>query len=207
MPKRKTTKSKPPAKPDGKPVKSDPAWQAQVVLLPESQATVALHSIIPKNDKGDPEVPLPGLHKELKSIADAVNSGDVSRPERVAISQITVLDRLFARLIEIAFQNLARGQFESLLRVALKAQSQCARTIETLAALKNPAVIARQFNLANQQVVQNGPIQPPETPQESANELNAPPQAIENTNPANSSFCTIQKSPAQEMCREMRQEP
>lgn len=44
------------------------------------------------------------------------------------------------------------------MRLALKAQAQCARTIEVLAAIKNPPVIyAKQANIANgPQQVNNG---------------------------------------------------
>lgn len=46
---------------------------------------------------------------------------------------------------------------ETLLRLALKAQTQCRATLETLAAIKNPPVIfAKQANIANgQQQINN----------------------------------------------------
>jgi hypothetical protein len=48
-------------------------------------------------------------------------------------------------------------QFERLLRLALKAQSQCRATLETLAVIRNPPVFARQANIANgPQQVNNG---------------------------------------------------
>jgi hypothetical protein len=47
-------------------------------------------------------------------------------------------------------------QKEQYLRLALKPQSQCRATIETLAVLKNPPVFTRQANIAGQQVVNNG---------------------------------------------------
>ena len=43
------------------------------------------------------------------------------------------------------------------MRLALKAQAQCTRTLEVLAAIKNPpVVIAKQANIAQQQQVNNG---------------------------------------------------
>jgi len=47
---------------------------------------------------------------------------------------------------------------ETYMRLALKAQSQCARTIEVLAAMKNPPVVfAKQANISHgHQQVNNG---------------------------------------------------
>jgi hypothetical protein len=49
-------------------------------------------------------------------------------------------------------------QFEANLRLALKAQSQCVRTLEVLGAIKNPPVVfAKQANIAHgPQQVNNG---------------------------------------------------
>lgn len=49
------------------------------------------------------------------------------------------------------------------MRLALRAQAQSARTLETLAALKNPTVFAKQLNLASQQVVNNAGKLPAKT--------------------------------------------
>jgi hypothetical protein len=61
----------------------------------------------------------------------------------------------------------SRGEYpkaaETYLRLALKAQSQCRATVETLAAIKNPPVVfARQANINNggQQQVNNGGAPP-----------------------------------------------
>ena len=46
---------------------------------------------------------------------------------------------------------------ETYLRLALKAQAQCARTIEVLQEMKNPRpLVINQANVAAQQSVQNG---------------------------------------------------
>jgi hypothetical protein len=48
------------------------------------------------------------------------------------------------------------------MKLALKAQAQCRATIETLAAIKNPPVFAKQANIANgPQQVNNGSAHPP----------------------------------------------
>jgi hypothetical protein len=49
-------------------------------------------------------------------------------------------------------------RLEQYMRLALKAQSQCRATLETLAQMKNPPVFTPQANVAGQQVVNNGTI-------------------------------------------------
>ena len=91
--------------------------------------------------------------------------GGTSHLERVAVSQITTLDHIFRHMAQLAMLNVTTPQFEKIMKLGLKAQSQCARTMETLATLKNPAIIAKQLNMAHQQVVNNAPMaasQPPE---------------------------------------------
>ena len=68
------------------------------------------------------------------------------------MAQAVTLNTIFARCAGKAAQNL-EGQHlegtERYMRLALKAQSQCRTTIETLAILKNPTTIfARQANIA-----------------------------------------------------------
>lgn len=51
------------------------------------------------------------------------------------------------------------GATDTYMRLALRAQAQCARTVEALATIKNPPMVfARQANIANQQIVSNGPV-------------------------------------------------
>ena len=68
------------------------------------------------------------------------------------MAQAVTLNTIFARCAVQASRNL-EGQHlegtERYLRLALKAQSQCRTTIETLAIVKNPTTIfARQANIA-----------------------------------------------------------
>lgn len=57
------------------------------------------------------------------------------------------------------------GAFESYMRLALKAQAQTVRTIEVLAAIKNPPVVfARQANISHgHQQMNNGTATPTHT--------------------------------------------
>ena len=74
------------------------------------------------------------------------------------MNQATALQTLFARLAERGMGNDNVGPFEANMRMALRAQSQCRATLETLAAIKNPPVIyARQANVTTgPQQVNNG---------------------------------------------------
>jgi hypothetical protein len=96
------------------------------------------------------------LRKEITRACDEVNAGNMRLPERMAMAQAHTLDALFHRLAQRAIENFGAHWFEPYMKLALRAQAQSARTLETLAALKNPTIFARQLNVANQQVVNNG---------------------------------------------------
>lgn len=97
-------------------------------------------------------------------------------------AQAVTLNSIFTELASRAHSNI--GHFidpvETYTRLALKAQSQCRATWETLAAMKNPPVVfTRQMNVANNQQINNGtppgaappsPTRTPET-QSQPNEL------------------------------------
>ena len=84
-------------------------------------------------------------------------------------------------------ENLGGQWFEPYMRLALRAQAQSARALETLAALKTPAIFAKQLNVANQQVVNQGAV-PPSQGAGSVPELREP--------ASNSSFGAIENSRA-----------
>lgn len=100
------------------------------------------------------------LHQAIAKSAEAVCSGDLSEPEAMLMAQAHSLNTLFTALAQRAAANM--GEYmqatETYLRMALKAQSQCRATLETLAEIKNPrsVTITRQANIAGQQVVNNG---------------------------------------------------
>jgi hypothetical protein len=109
-----------------------------------------------------------GDHLELNALvmalsdqAKAVQGGDLGRPEAMLIVQAHTLDAIFNELAQRAAMNMGQhlGAFEAYMRLALKAQSQSRTTVETLAAIKNPAPVAfvRQANIAaGPQQVNNG---------------------------------------------------
>ena len=100
------------------------------------------------------------LAKELQTQIEAVNSGDLRRAEGMLIAQAHTLDGLFNALVGRSLKNMGEymGAAETYLRLALKSQSQCRATLETLAQIKNPPIVyAKQANITNgPQQVNNG---------------------------------------------------
>jgi hypothetical protein len=98
------------------------------------------------------------LASELAKQIGEVNNGDMKRPEAMLLAQAHTLDELFNNLARRAKNQEYLSNFETYLRLALKAQTQCRATLETLAAIKNPPIVyAKQANFANgHQQVNNG---------------------------------------------------
>lgn len=138
---------------------------ARNLLQPETQACllVGMAYMDVKID-GQPTFNAVAFRDELKIINEQVARGDMSHPERTAMAQVKTLDWLFSLLAAHAFADVQSPDFEKLMRLAFRAQSQCARTMETLAALKSPAIFTKQLNVANQQVVNNGAVPPAPSP-------------------------------------------
>lgn len=108
---------------------------------------------------------LHSLVKELGNQCDNVRSGNLARAESLLVTQAHTLDAIFNELARRAALNMGEyiNATDRYLRLALKAQSQCRATLETLAAIKNPPVIyAKQANIANgPQQINNGPQSAP----------------------------------------------
>ncbi|MBI2791357.1 MAG: hypothetical protein HYX61_05315 [Gammaproteobacteria bacterium] len=103
----------------------------------------------------DPNVALQNLIEAGKKIKD----GDLECLENVLIIQAHTLDMMFNNLACRASNRDYVSQTEAYMRLALKAQTQCRATIETLANIKNPPHVAfvKQANIGhNQQVNNNG---------------------------------------------------
>lgn len=123
----------------------------RVVTQPEFQAAFSVMSAF----NGGGTMNLASLLSQFRDAADAVHEGKMEGPERIAMSQAKLLDMLFHELLRRGMANLENSHGEALMRLALKAQAQSSRTLETLAVLKKPPVFAHQVNMANQQVVNN----------------------------------------------------
>ncbi|NOT13891.1 MAG: hypothetical protein HOP23_19080 [Methylococcaceae bacterium] len=87
-----------------------------------------------------------------------VTNGSLDRPEAMLLSQAQTLDELFNNLARKAHDQTHMPHYETFLRLAFKAQSQCRSTLETLATIKNPPVVyAKQANISNgHQQINNG---------------------------------------------------
>lgn len=141
---------------------------AEVALRPSIRAAVSAQRFV-KPEFGD--VDLTALADELSRQIKAVTSGDLRRPEAMLIAQAHVLEGIFHELARRAGLNM--GEYlqaaETYMRLALKAQSQCRATLETLATIKNPPVaFVRQANIAH------GPQQVNNAPQAEASRAREP---------------------------------
>ena len=91
----------------------------------------------------------------MKKAGDEAVAGDLGRVERMLANQLLTLDVMFHNLAQRAHRQEQFRGIETLMRLALKAQSQARATAETLGVLKNPMpAFVRQTNIAhgNQQV-------------------------------------------------------
>ena len=102
--------------------------------------------------KGTPEgLVLEEITRDLQERNDEVWDGDLKQLEAMLNAQAHSLGAMFHALAERAALNLGKHleTTETYLKLAFRAQSQCARTLEALAGIKSPPmVIARQANIA-----------------------------------------------------------
>ena len=127
------------------------------------------------NSPAPDELTIDALVAELDAQAKAVNTGDLSRGEAMLTAQAHTLDTIFGTCARRAQASELLNHFEAYTRVALRAQSQCRATWETLAQMKNPAPVAfvKQANIAaGPQQVNNGPAPEPSRARENTNRPN-----------------------------------
>ena len=130
---------------EAKPGESESRARARAILRPSVGAACAARAIEPGLADA---VPFADLVDELAHQVKAVQEGKLARPEGLLTAQAHTLDLLFNRLLRRAMGSDTIPPFEANMKMALRAQAQCARTIEVLSALKNPpVVIARQANV------------------------------------------------------------
>ena len=102
----------------------------------------------------------------LTAQVNSIHSGDLKRAEELLISQAQTLDTIFHQLVRRSVGNMGQGHYlqaaDTYMRSALRAQSQCRATLETLAVIKNPTPIAfvRQANIAHGAQQVNNAAQP-----------------------------------------------
>ena len=129
---------------------------ARTVLRPTVQAAVTLKAY----GKGYGDLDLSGLIDALTAQTEAVTDGDLGRGEAMLTAQAHTLDAVFNNLARRANDAEYMDNFDRYLKLALRAQSQCRATWETLATVKNPPMVGyvRQANIAHgPQQVNNAP--------------------------------------------------
>lgn len=127
---------------------------ARAMMRPSVQGAITIRKF-----EGEKEANLMGFVDELSEQAEAVNNGDMTRAEEMLIVQAHTLNELFNNLARRSHGQEYMKNLEIFMRLALKAQAQCTRTLEVLAAIKNPPVVfAKQANINNggNQQVNNG---------------------------------------------------
>lgn len=132
------------------------ATRARNIVGPTVKGAVATNAFC----KVYGEIDLQAMVDELGRQNEQVRDGDLSRADSLLMTQAHTLDAIFNELARRAALNMGEyiNATDRYLRLALKAQSQCRATLETLAAIKNPPVIyAKQANISNgPQQVNNG---------------------------------------------------
>jgi hypothetical protein len=135
---------------------------ARNVLRPTVRAAVTAQSF----SKLFGELDLNSLIEELAAQVKSTADGDLRREEAMLVAQAHSLEAIFHELARRAANNMGEyvNTVEIYMRLALKAQSQCRATIETLALMKNPPPVTfvRQANVAH------GPQQINNVPQPAA---------------------------------------
>lgn len=134
------------------------AWKTTALLTATETAAMRVMQGAENKTGNWDHIDVPALIDQLRGQAAAVNRGDLSQAEAMLMNQATALQSLFARLAERGMGCDHAPAFEANMRMALRAQSQCRATLETLAAIKNPPIVyAKQANFAaGHQQVNNG---------------------------------------------------
>jgi hypothetical protein len=109
---------------------------------------------------GDAQGGLTYVYEELADSINRVWDGDMKKCEGMLLAQASALQSIFTCLTRRAINQEGLAQFDTHLRLGLKAQAQAVRTIEALAEMKNPRSVAfvKQTNIANNQQVNNGQV-------------------------------------------------
>lgn len=133
---------------------------AKLITSAELAAYRVIGMMQPKNLAD--EIDTPTMLATLRDQAAAVQGGDLSHAEAMLINQASSLQALFVRLSERAMEQAHMPNLEGFMRLALRAQSQCRATLETLATIKNPPIIyAKQANVTSgPQQINNGTAAP-----------------------------------------------
>lgn len=136
---------------------SDDEAHARLMASPTAHAAVTMYQFHPMRSQAD----ITTLLNEVSKQTGEIWGGNMKRAESILSSQAHSLDTIFNALAQKAAANIHSGYLpagETYLRLALKAQSQCRTTLETLSEIKNPTgpTFVKQQNIAQNQQVNNG---------------------------------------------------
>jgi len=132
---------------------------AELAISPSANGAAAIQRY---GEKIADELSLGALDIALQGAVERAKSGDMGDIEAMLVTQAFALQSMFASLSRKAQVQTHAKSFEPIFRMAMKAQSQCRMTLETLSAIKNPPVVfAKQMNVSNgPQQVNNGVMAP-----------------------------------------------
>ena len=152
--------------------KGELAKPHQLLLMASAQNAIAMAEW----GKYAGEIDLTELVTDLQTKAESIQDGNMKPVEAMLYGQAMALQTIFTNLARRSAMNA--GEYldaaDKYMRLALKAQSQCRATLETLAEIKNPMPYIKQANIANgPQQVNNGqaPAAPAGNTQTLQNEL------------------------------------
>lgn len=154
---------------------------ARALLRPTVNAAITLKRISCERES----VSIGDLVEELVNQCDAVAANQLGRTEGMLIAQAHTLDALFHRLLRRAALN--EGEYlqaaDRYFRLALRTQSQCRATLESLALIKNPPHLAfvKQANIGQAVQVNNGGG-PTDSAARARETKNAPNKLLEHSN-------------------------
>lgn len=139
-----------------------PTKQTLLNFYTQNGALPHLLGIMTQKNYTEPwgELDFIGTLNELIDEGKHIEQGNLVQIERVLFIQAQTLDTIFNNLACRASQTDFVDHIDSLLRLALKAQSQCRTTLEALANIKNPPHVAfvKQANIGHTQQVNNGVV-------------------------------------------------
>lgn len=120
---------------------------AKLALDPIAQGAITLNEY---NDL-DVHQDLQNLHDSLTEQTNAIKDGDLDRCEEMLAAQAHSLDSIFNCLAQKAIKSKNMRHMDTYLKLALKAQSQCRTTLDSLSGRKSTPMISyvQQANITN----------------------------------------------------------
>ena len=111
--------------------------QDQAEALAEAALHPSLHAILSLREygKGFGDLTIDGLYKALQAQMDQTAKGNLGRGEAMLTAQAHTLDAIFNSLAQRAVNAEYISQMDTYLKLALRAQSQCRATWETLSTI------------------------------------------------------------------------